>query len=212
MCSDYNVSSKTVLWIHSPVIRNLLIMTDDNTDPVTNQAISIGNDFGFTNTITTSRAFPKWFLPCAGDFKPNEPAWHIARHTQPTTKDLAEAGMSLQDALYLFQGFDVKCVSSGSVLASNDLLICASVSCTRGSSGGPLLVGELSLNHLAGICIGAPSSVGDISYNRFLSVHHPMFVVNYAQFIVPDLPIDSQTLIRPYLERHRSTMLKYPSN
>jgi len=66
------------------------------------------------------------------------------------------------------------------------------------------------LGHLLGI--GAPSATDSTSYNRFLSVHHPMFVVNYAQFVVPDLPSEYYPLIIPYLKKHFTTLNKYSSH
>jgi len=59
--------------------------------------------------------------------------------------------------------------------------------------------------------VGVPSADGDVSYNRFLSVNHPVFVHNYAKFIVPDLPNGTQQAMKQFLVSHKAIFEKDPS-
>jgi len=154
-----------------------------------------------------SGVFLSFFLP-NGKAGEGDDAWLVARHTGATHEECQEAGVTESEARSLFYNYEMKCISSGVVSAANAELICASLSCTHGAYSAPLLVKEFDKDHLAGICmlvvivyfvvekpmqcflgVGAPSADGDVSYNRFLSVNHPVFVHNYAKFIVPDLPM-----------------------
>jgi len=149
-----SISRRTTTHVHVPVVNNLCIINDDDTDPAINKSITSKGDVGFTKldeSEPNSPFFLKWFVPYANDPQPKDPCWLIARHTLPKLKELEEANISMEDANILFSNFDLKCVSSGDILVANDRIICATLSCTHGASGGPLLVNQFSHNYFAGI-------------------------------------------------------------
>jgi len=196
--------------IEAWAVTGIFSSKEPDVNPITTQPVHIPNDVGFLQiahekkdeNLIYEADFPSYFIPSTF-VNTGAHAWLVARHGKATKEELNEAKISEDDAFELFRGYDVKCVSSGTVTAHNPSLVCASVSCTHGASGGPLLVNTFALDSLIGFCIGAPSvSHGNISYNQFLSVDHPMFVVNYANIVVPDLPSSAYPQIIPYLAKH----------
>jgi len=47
------------------------------------------------------------------------------------------------------------------------------------------------------------------NYNLALSVNHPEWVLNYAKYVLPDLPVSDHKIIIPYLQKHRPLIERF---
>jgi hypothetical protein len=107
---------------------------------------------------------------------------------------------------FLFQGLETKAVSFGTVIASIEQIAAIHCPTQEGMFGsGVYILSKGKPTELAGLLL---TGSNDGSYNLVLSVHHPVFVAYYIQYVLPDLPNLDEIgpKLAPWLHRNHETI------
>jgi len=130
---------------------------------------------------------------------PPDNAWIkkvYANGDEPTLTELADS----------FGGYwDTRSAAPGCLVAQNRKLIAHTCSTTHGSSGGAIVLAK-NPQLVVGIHV---SGFMDSKYNLAVSVANPGFVVQYAKFVVPTLPLPLAPEVVSYLKEHVDVLKKF---
>lgn len=184
---------------------NRLIRLTDK-DPESKQNIATQFDFSLIKTTTVNQEEIVYLVPSAEDLS-KELA--VAVHGYPTKQNLqkwvkktyTEDKIPDLDSIDSFFNWNMKSVSIGNItlIEKPDSGI-FSVTCAAcpGFSGAPCTT--IDGKGLIGFVIG--SQKGN-RYNFCMSVHHPVFIGEYCKHVIPDLPENYYSSLKPWIDRHR---------
>jgi hypothetical protein len=175
---------------------------------------NIATQFDFTLMKTTGKNEDvDYVLPFSDDLTLKLP---IAVHGYPTRaknlstwveKSYQEDKRPDPNSIDDFFPWNVKTVSIGNIaLVEKADAGIFSITCATfpGFSGAACTT--IDGKKLVGFVVG--SQKGNV-YNFCISVHHPVFIAEYCKHVIPDLPASYTNYLRPWIDRHRTTIQRF---
>lgn len=200
----------------------LTLPIEEDVDPQSSRAREPSNDFAFLKCQPDGNKNDCVLIPYAGDIDPRMEmavvGFNLPIDRRFITRMFKDENaddhlVTMQKFANVFNDYRRKSLSPGYVLSANSKLLAHTASTTPGSSGSATiaLYRDNGCFFFIGIHVGSwPTDlVSDNNYNNSVSVHHPCFVLEYAQRVYPCLTGATKNLAYQYLAKHTALLQQY---
>jgi hypothetical protein len=187
------------------------LLNNSDTDPVTFQDVTTQCNVVMLQSNTMSIPEQETFPIPTGEYLSLNDRVAVVGYPAAVNEKVKECFTAVtkptQDEMrFLFQGLETKAVSVGTVIAIKEQIAAIRCPTQEGMCGGGVFIlSKGKPTELAGLLLNGSN---DGTYNLVLSVHHPVFVAYYIQYILPDLQNLDEIgpKLAPWLHRNHETI------